>query len=49
MQGINTYRGVKFYVHLFLTLALDGDIWSDSQTGRFNPGESASVSKWIAI
>lgn len=45
MQGINAYRGVKLYVYSFLTLALDGGIWSDSQTGRFNPGETAPVSK----
>jgi len=45
MQGINAYKGVKLYVHSFLTLALDVNIWSDSQTGRFNPGERAPVSK----
>lgn len=48
VQGINAYRGVELYVHSFLTLALD-NILSDSQTGYFNPGESAPFSKWIAI
>jgi len=48
-QGIYASRGVELYVHPFSTLALDGDICSDSQTGRFNPGESTPVSKWIVI
>lgn len=45
MQGINAYREVELHDHSFVTLAVDGDIWSDAQTGRFNPGEIAPVSK----
>jgi hypothetical protein len=44
VQGINAYRGVELlvYVQSFLKLALDGDIWSDSQTSHFNPGKAPS-------
>jgi hypothetical protein len=33
--------GVEVYLHLFLTLALDGGEWSASRYGRFTRGEMA--------
>jgi hypothetical protein len=33
--------------HVFLTLALDGEEWSDSYPGQFNPGEEVPSIHWI--
>jgi hypothetical protein len=35
---MGTYGGVKIYLHVFLTSALDGGEWSASRPGRFTPG-----------
>jgi hypothetical protein len=40
------YRVVQVYFQSFLTSALDGVDWSDSQPGRFNSGESALSTHW---
>jgi hypothetical protein len=44
---MKTYRGMEVYLHAFLTLALDGDEWSDSRPGRFKPGEITSGARWV--
>jgi hypothetical protein len=41
------YGGVGIYIHVFLTLALDGVEWSASRSGRFTPGERARNTHWI--
>jgi hypothetical protein len=35
---MKTYWGVEFYLHAFLTSALDGGEWSGSFFGHFMPG-----------
>jgi hypothetical protein len=37
------YGGVKEYLHVFLTSALDGDEWSASCPDRFTPGKEPPV------
>jgi hypothetical protein len=41
------YVGMDVYIHVFLTLALGGDEWSASRSGRFTPGERAPGTNWI--
>jgi hypothetical protein len=38
-NAIKTYRGVEARLHSFLTSAVDGDEWSASRPGRFDPGK----------
>jgi len=40
---------VEVLLHAFLTLALDGDEWSASRSGRFTPKEIASSTHFIII
>jgi hypothetical protein len=41
--GMNTYRGVEVYLHVFFTLAPDRGEWSASRPGRFTPGKELPV------
>jgi hypothetical protein len=41
------YGGVEIQLHAFLTLALDGSVWSVSCPGYFTPRERASSTHWI--
>jgi hypothetical protein len=44
---MKTYVGVDVYIHIFLTSALLGVKWSDSRSGRFTTGGTASGTHWI--
>jgi hypothetical protein len=37
-HAMKTYRVVELWIHVFLIMTLDGDEWSVSSPGRFNPG-----------
>jgi len=38
---------MQVQLHGFLTLALDGDEWSASLSGRSTPSEKAAVTHWL--
>jgi hypothetical protein len=40
---MKTHRGTEVQLHEYLTSALDGGEWSASHSGRFTPGEKATV------
>jgi hypothetical protein len=44
---MKTYGGVDLQIHVFLTSALVGGEWSESQPCRFTPGERATSTHWI--
>jgi hypothetical protein len=44
---MKTYAGVDVQIHVFLALALIGDEWSDSHSGRFTQGEGTSGIHWL--
>jgi hypothetical protein len=44
---MKTCGGVEAYVHVFLTSALVGGVWSASRPGRFTSGERAPDTHWI--
>jgi hypothetical protein len=44
---MKTYGGASSYIHVFLTLALDGVEWSASRFGRYTFGERARNTHWI--
>jgi hypothetical protein len=39
--------GVDVYINIFLILALAGDEWSASRSGRFTSGERSPSTQWI--
>jgi hypothetical protein len=44
---MKAYGEEDVYLHAFLTSVLDGDEWSVSRPGRFNPMERAPGTHWI--
>jgi hypothetical protein len=44
---MQAYGAVDVQIHIFLTLALVGDEWSASCSGRFIPGQRAHHSHWM--
>jgi hypothetical protein len=44
---MKTYGGVDVYIHVSLTLALDGEEWSTSRLSSFTPRERASGTHWM--
>jgi len=44
---METYGEVEVYLHVFLTLALDGEEWSASRPGRFIPRGKNVGTHWI--
>jgi hypothetical protein len=44
---MKTYGRVDAYIHVFLTSALVGGVWSASRPGRFTSGERAPYILWI--
>jgi hypothetical protein len=43
---MKAYGGVEVYIHVFLTLALDGGEWSASRPGHFTPS-THSIGDWV--
>jgi hypothetical protein len=43
---MKAYGGVSVWIHLFLTLALVGCLWSASRPDRFAPGERVIGTLW---
>jgi hypothetical protein len=41
------YGVVDVQIHIFLTSALAGGVWSASRPGRFTPGAKAPGTHWI--
>jgi hypothetical protein len=46
---MKSYREVKVWLHVFLSLALDGGEWSASRLGRFTLKERAPGNHWIGV
>jgi hypothetical protein len=44
---MRTYTEVDVQIHVFLTSALVGDVWSASNPGLFTPEERAPGTLWI--
>jgi hypothetical protein len=44
---MKAYRGVDVYIHVLLTLALVGGVWSASRLGRFTPMVRDPCAHWI--
>jgi hypothetical protein len=45
----STYGGLEMQIHAFLTLALDGDEWSDLCPTHFTPGKIHPGNHWSAL